>query len=72
MLLERLIEKANQAPEFDWEAYYLWQFSQLAGSEVTGYRHWSCIKCQAINLTLLPARYGKCSRCNLIHLPDGR
>jgi hypothetical protein len=70
MLLEQLIEKANEAPEYDWESYYLWQFNRLAGREVTGYNFWICKKCLNVNLTYLPARYGKCNRCELIHLPS--
>jgi hypothetical protein len=70
MLLEQLIEKANEKPEYDWESYYLWRFSELAGREVTDCISWLCKKCLTLNRTFLPARYGKCICCDLIHLPD--
>ena len=70
MLLERLIEKANQKPEYDWEAYYAWLFSEDAGREITGYSFWECKKCLTVNMIYLPARYGKCRCCSLIHLPS--
>jgi hypothetical protein len=69
MLLEELIEKANKKPEYDWEGYYSWYFTQEAGREVTGVNFWECKSCLTINLLYLPARYGKCRGCGLIHLP---
>lgn len=68
MLLERLIEKANKKPEYDWDAYYQWFFTEQAGYEVSGYTFWECKKCLTINVLYLPARYGKCRCCSLIHL----
>lgn len=70
MLLEQLIEKANQKPEYDWESYHMWRLSQLAGREVTDCISWLCKSCLTVNLTCLPARYGKCRCCELIHLPS--
>lgn len=69
MLLEQLVEKARQEPEFDWEGYYSWRFSALAGREVAGALFWLCQNCLTTNLLALPARYGKCRCCELIHLP---
>ena len=69
MLLEQLVEKAAQPPEYDWDAYYRWLFSQQAGREVTDFRFWLCRHCHTVNVTYLPARYGKCRGCDLIHLP---
>ncbi|WP_298433406.1 hypothetical protein [Geobacter sp.] len=69
MLLEQLVEKASQPREFDWDAYYRWFYSRLAGREVTGFGFWQCRKCLTVNAVYLPARYGKCRGCNLIHLP---
>jgi hypothetical protein len=69
MLLEQLVERANQKPEYDWESYYNWFFSAQAGHEVAGYRVWECKKCLTVNLLYLPARYGKCRCCELIYLP---
>jgi len=45
MLLEKLIEKANRKPEYDWDAYYQWLFSEDAGHEVDGFTFWECRKC---------------------------
>lgn len=70
MLLEQLVEKAAQPPEYDWDAYYSWLFSGLAGREVTDSSFWLCKKCLTVNIVYLPARYGKCRGCGLIHLPD--
>ena len=70
MLLERLIEKANQNREYDWQSYYKWLFSEDAGREVTDFAFWECKKCLAVNVLYLPARYGKCRSCSLIHLPS--
>ena len=70
MLLEQLVGKANQEPEYDWESYYLWRFSQLAGREIANSISWLCRRCLTVNMTYLPARYGKCRSCRLIHLPD--
>lgn len=70
MLLEQLVEKANQKPEYDWESYYSWYFSREAGREVTGYRVWECRRCLTVNVLYLPARYGKCRCCELLHLPS--
>jgi hypothetical protein len=69
MLLEQLVENAKKEPEYDWESYYAWRLSQLAGREVTASSYWLCKKCLTTNLLLLPARYGKCRCCELIHLP---
>jgi len=69
MLLEQLVERESRKPEYDWEAYYAWFFSELAGREVAGFKYWQCQKCLTINLIYLPARYGKCRLCTLIHLP---
>jgi len=68
MLLEDLIEKANQTPEYDWDKYYQWLFSEDAGHDVDGFTFWECRKCLTINLLYLPARYGKCRCCSLIYL----
>ncbi|HTG82182.1 MAG TPA: hypothetical protein VL949_09590 [Geobacteraceae bacterium] len=72
MLLEQLVEKAGQRPEYDWDAYYCWLFSELAGREVTDFTFWHCKKCFTVNVAYLPARYGKCRGCGLIHLPSDR
>jgi hypothetical protein len=69
MLLEQLVEKAHQEPEYDWESYYAWFFSEQAGREVTGVKFWECQNCLTVNQINLPARYGKCRCCSLIHLP---
>lgn len=72
MLLEQLAEKAEQTPEYDWNAYYRWLFSELSGREVDGYASWLCPQCCTVNIVYLPARYGTCRGCNLSHLPgDG-
>ncbi len=71
MLLEQLVENAKQPPEYDWEAYYRWYFSALAGREVSEVTFWFCKKCLTVNVLDLPARYGKCRCCGLIHLPRG-
>lgn len=68
MLLERLIEHANEKPEYDWDAYYRWLFTEEAGHEVTGYTFWECKKCLTVNLLYLPARYGKCRCCSLLYI----
>lgn len=70
MLLERLVKKASQPPEYDWDSYYRWLFSGLAGRDVTDSSFWLCRKCLAVNIVHLPARYGKCHCCGLIHLPE--
>jgi hypothetical protein len=69
MLLEQVIEKAIEEPEYDWESYYNWLFSEDAGRRISGFAFWECKKCLAVNLLYLPARYGKCRSCSLIHLP---
>ena len=69
MLLEQLMEKAAQPPEYDWDSYYNWLFSRLAGREVTSFNFWQCQRCLTVNVIFLPARYGKCRGCDLIHLP---
>jgi hypothetical protein len=69
VLLEQLVEKANQPPEYDWHSYYTWFFSTLAGREVTDFTFWQCTNCHTVNVLYLPARYGKCRGCELIHLP---
>lgn len=70
MLLEQLVMKAAQPPEYDWDAYYSWLFSQQAGRDVTDCTFWLCKKCLSVNSVYLPARYGKCRSCGLIHLPE--
>lgn len=69
MLLEQLVEKSAQPPEYDWDAYYRWLFGRLAGREVTGFKFWLCDRCHAVNLLYLPARHGTCRGCRLTHLP---
>lgn len=69
MLLEQLVEKAGRKPEHDWDAYYDWVVRAHAGRDIDGYAFWQCRKCLTTNLLLLPARYGKCRCCDLIHLP---
>jgi len=68
LLLEQLVEKAGQAPEYDWNAYYRWLFGELSGRESDGYGTWLCPQCCTVNLAQLPARYGTCRGCNLSHL----
>jgi hypothetical protein len=70
MLLEKVIENAQQKPEFDWDSYYSWLFSKYAGREVTSMNFWECTSCLTVNILFLPARYGKCRGCGLIHLPS--
>ena len=70
MLLEQLVEKASQKPEYDWDSYYKWFFSEQTGREVTKFTFWECKKCLTVNILYLPARYGKCRCCDLIHLPS--
>jgi hypothetical protein len=70
MLLEQLAANAAQPPEHDWDGYYRWLFSQIAGREVTDFRFWLCKHCYSVNVVYLPARYGKCRGCGLIHLPS--
>lgn len=69
MLLEQLVEKAKQPPEYDWESYYTWLFSQLAGREATDYKFWQCQKCLSVNIIYLPVHHGKCRGCGLLYLP---
>jgi hypothetical protein len=69
MLLEQLVEKSKEQPEYDWDSYYLWRFSQLTGREVSGCSYWFCKRCLTVNVTCLPARYGKCRCCELVYLP---
>ena len=69
MLLEQLVEKAAQPPKYDWDSYYRWFYSTLAGREVTDIRYWLCDSCMTVNLLLLPAKYGKCCNCQLLYLP---
>ena len=69
MLLEQLVEKAAQRPEYDWDSYYRWFFSQNAGREVTDFKFWQCEQCLTVNVIHLPARYGKCRECQLIYMP---
>ena len=68
MLLEQLAEKAAQPPEYDWDAYYRWLFGQLDGREGTDHKFWLCPNCHTVNIVSIPARYGKCRGCELIHL----
>lgn len=70
MLLEQLVEKAKQPPEYDWDAYYRWLLGRVSGREVGEYRFWLCRQCLSVNIVFLPARYGKCRCCDLIHLPE--
>ena len=69
MLLEQLVEKAAQPPEYDWNSYYSWLFTELAGREVTDFRFWQCESCLAVNVIYLPAKYGKCRGCDLLYMP---
>jgi hypothetical protein len=69
MLLEQLAEKAAQPAEYDWESYYDWLFSELAGREVSDFRFWQCEKCLTTNVIYLPAKYGKCRCCELLYMP---
>ncbi len=69
MLLEQLVEKAAQPPKYDWDAYYRWLFSTLAGREVSSFDFWQCPHCLTVNFFLPAQRYGKCRGCDLIHLP---
>ena len=71
MLLEQLVEKAGQPPEYDWDSYYRWLFSTLAGGEVAGLKFWLCQGCFTVNIDPFPARYGKCRGCGLILPPPG-
>jgi len=68
MLLEQLVEKNRQPPQYDWDAYYRWFFSSLVGREVSGWEFWLCSQCLTVNIVYLPARYDKCRSCNLIYL----
>jgi len=70
MLLEQLVEQAQKVPEYAWESYYAWQFSEVTGREVTDFSFWLCKKCLTTNMLLRPAHYGKCRCCGLIHLPN--
>jgi hypothetical protein len=70
MLLEQLVAKAEEKPEYDWEAYYHWYFNEAYGREVTDCNFWICKKCHTVNILALPARYGKCRGCDLIYLPS--
>lgn len=69
MLLEQLVEQAAQPPQYDWDSYYRWYFSTLAGREVTDFRFWLCNGCMTVNFIYLPAKYGKCRCCQLLYLP---
>ena len=69
MLLEQLVAKAAQPQQYNWEEYYRWYYSTLAGREATDFTFWQCTKCLAVNLLFLPARYGTCRSCGLTHLP---
>jgi len=69
MLLEQLVENAAQPPQYDWDSYYRWFYSTLAGREVTDFRFWQCTGCMTINLLFLPVKYGKCRSCQLLYLP---
>lgn len=69
MLLERLIEMANRKQEYDWDGYYNWLMREGAGRDIMGFTFWECKKCLTINILYLPAQYGKCRSCSLIHLP---
>ncbi len=69
MLLEQLVEKAAQPPQYDWDSYYRWLYSTLAGREVSDCRYWLCESCTTVNLLFLPTKYGKCRGCGLLYLP---
>jgi len=68
MLLEQLVEKAKEPPRYDWESYYRWLYSAIAGREVSDIRFWLCEKCLSVNILFLPAKYGKCRSCELIYM----
>lgn len=70
MLLEQLVEKSRQPPQYDWDGYYRWLFSRLAGREVAGYGFWQCRQCLTVNVVYFPTSYETCLSCKLIHLPD--
>ena len=69
MLLEQLVEQDERPPMYDWNSYYRWYYSKLSGREVIDFKFWLCKKCLAVNVFLLPGRYGKCHVCKLIYLP---
>lgn len=69
MLLEQLVEKAAQPPKYDWDSYYRWLYSTIAGREVADCRYWLCDSCMTVNLLFLPVKYGKCRNCQLLYLP---
>lgn len=66
MLLEELVKQSEQDPEYDWDAYYRWLYSQVAGRDIFDFKFWICRKCLTVNVFFMPARYGKCRECNLI------
>jgi hypothetical protein len=68
MLLEQLVEKGAQPPEYDWDSYYQWLFAEAAARDVSGFRFWQCNECLSVNVIFLPARYGKCRGCELIFI----
>lgn len=70
MLMEQLLKKAedNQESEYDWDAYYRWLYSALAGRDATDMKFWICKNCLTVNVFFLPARYGKCRDCKLIYM----
>lgn len=69
MLLEQLVEKAAQPPKYDWDIYYRWLFSTIAGRDVSTVQFWHCPHCLTVNIHFSAQRYGKCRGCDLIHLP---
>jgi hypothetical protein len=69
MLLEQLVEEAGRPPRYDWDCYYSWLFSELAGREVTAIKFWLCEHCHSVNVVYLPAKNAKCRGCELIYLP---
>jgi len=69
MLLEQLVEKNRQPPQYDWDGYYRWLFGRLTGREGGEITFWLCSRCLTVNLLTLPVRYGKCRSCDLLHLP---
>ena len=68
MLLERLVGKSSEEPEYNWAGYYEWLYGELTGREGAELQFWICRKCLTVNVVTQPVRYGKCRECNLIHM----
>jgi len=68
MLLEELIEKGKEVPEYDWEGYYGWLYSELGEDSGAQLQFWVCKHCLSLNVLVLPARYAKCRECHVIHI----